>query len=62
MPGRSTWRKFDFEVANEEWLDRLNAGGRPAQARRPDVCISIDGMSAEEIATEILARAEGLKG
>jgi hypothetical protein len=58
--GRTAWRKFDFEVP-AAWLEQFKAGGRPAQARKPDLYVSIDGMSSEEIATGILARAEALE-
>jgi hypothetical protein len=57
---RTSWRKFDFEVLDEECLERLKAVGRPAQVRRSD-CMSIDGMSAEAIAAQILSRTEALK-
>jgi hypothetical protein len=58
---RTAWRKFDFEVPDPECLERLKAGGRPAQVRRSDLCMSIDGMSAEAIAAQILSRTEALK-
>jgi hypothetical protein len=58
---RTSWRKFDFEVPDEECLEHLKAAGRPAQAPRSDLRVSIDGMSAEEIATEILARGGALR-
>ncbi len=58
--GRSSRRKFDFEVP-AELLEQFKAGGRFAQARRPDLYIPIDGMGPEEIVNEIVARAEALK-
>jgi hypothetical protein len=58
--GRSSWRKFDFEVP-AEWVEQFKAGGRAAQARRPGLYVAIDGMGPEEIVNEIVVRAEALK-